>query len=261
MLFQELRFLERFKAAKRCGFGAVEISTPELFQHSPQEVASILDAEGLECVLFNMPAGDWAAGERGLAAQAARKGDFEAALQQAAEYVKPLRCPRVHCLAGLHGCRDTYRSNLARAVEVLGAQGAEVVIEPINQRSMPGYHLASFPEAAATISEVAAGLAEEQRGKLKLLFDVFHCQILHGDLTMNLRKYADLIGHVQIAGVPDRHEPDRRSESPSDSFRSPSHRFGTRNPRKTGCQWTSLWAMRVFGWEAFCVLGELFRRT
>ncbi|CAE7534510.1 hyi [Symbiodinium natans] len=215
MLFQEASFIDRLKRARAAGFAAVEMSTPELFNHPAQEVASALQKEGLECVLFNMPAGDWNAGERGLAALQ-RAEDFERSLEVTADYAARLKCPRVHCLAGLTSERDSsdaiYRQNLERAVRVLGSIGVEVVIEPINQRSMPGYHLSSLPHAAATIEAVSENLPPELRGSLKLLFDFFHCQIMHGDLTMNLRKYADLIGHVQVAGVPDRAEPDNRQE-------------------------------------------------
>eukprot|EP00439_Symbiodinium_sp_Y106_P066274 s4128_g10.t1 len=167
-----------------------------------------------------MPAGDWTAGERGLAAGASRE-DFERSLSVTVDYAARLRCPRVHCLAGLGSetSDEIYQQNLERAVRVLGTTGVEVLIEPINQRSMPGYHLSSLPHAAATIRSVSANLPPELRGGrssaaggLKLLFDVFHCQIMHGDLTTNLRKYVDLIGHVQIAGVPDRAEPDDRQE-------------------------------------------------
>ncbi|CAE7214298.1 hyi [Symbiodinium sp. CCMP2592] len=198
MLFQEVPFLDRLKRARAAGFTAVEISTPELFSHRPDQVASALQEEGLQCVLFNMPAGDWTAGERGLAAGASRE-DFERSLSITVDYAARLRCPRVHCLAGLGSEKtsdEIYQQNLERAVRVLGTTGVEVLIEPINQRSMPGYHLSSLPHAAATIRSVSANLPPKLRGGrssaaggLKLLFDVFHCQIMHGDLTTNLRKY------------------------------------------------------------------------
>lgn len=206
MLFQEVPFLQRFARARRAGFNAVEISSNELFAHPPDEVRSCLDAEGLECVLFNLPAGDWRQGDRGLASLD-RPKEFLASLQQGAEYAQRLKCPRVHCLAGLNGSAELYRSNLRKAVEFLGPD-VEVLIEPINQRSMPGYHLASFAEAADIIADIAG----QSDKPLKLLFDVFHCQILHGDLSTNMRKYSDHIGHVQVAGVPDRVEPDARQE-------------------------------------------------
>ncbi|CAL1146534.1 unnamed protein product [Cladocopium goreaui] len=207
MLFQDVPLLERFARARSAGFGAVEISSNELFEHCPKEVASHLKGEGLDCVLFNLPAGDWRGGERGLAALPKRQEEFLRSLQQGADYAERLGCSRVHCLAGLLGSSEIYRSNLQKAGEVLGPMGVEVLIEPINQRSMPDYHLKSFGQAERLLAEVS-----RPNAPVKLLFDFFHCQILHGDLTMNLRKYADIIGHVQVAGVPDRGEPDARQE-------------------------------------------------
>eukprot|EP00931_Biecheleriopsis_adriatica_P024752 TRINITY_DN15345_c0_g1_i1.p1 TRINITY_DN15345_c0_g1~~TRINITY_DN15345_c0_g1_i1.p1 ORF type:complete len:202 (+),score=25.09 TRINITY_DN15345_c0_g1_i1:301-906(+) len=158
-----------------------------------------------------MPAGDWAAGDRGLAAIPERQGDFKKSLDATLAYAEQLECPRVHCLAGLSpaASEPCYRQNLEMAVEALAPAGVTVLIEPINQRTMPGYYLSSFEQAADTISSVTGNVSH---GSLKLLFDVFHCQILHGDISMRMRQHSDIIGHVQIAGVPDRSEPDGMQE-------------------------------------------------
>lgn len=218
MLFVEHGgILERLRRARAAGFDAVEISTNELYDHSPGEVASVLDGEGLRCVLFNMHAGAWGNGERGIAALPSRRVDFERSVETAMEYAVRLNCPRVHCLAGLAPVDSAselcYRNNLALALSSLGSVGVDVLIEPINERSMPGYHLCSFAQAADTIVAVPHGKEGHDRLRpLKLLFDIFHCQRLHGDLSAHLRLYRDIIGHVQIAGVPDRGEPDANQE-------------------------------------------------
>lgn len=211
MLFKEHGdLIERCRRARAAGFEAVEFSTPELYGHRASELSAVLRDEGLRCVLFNMPAGDWAAGERGLAALPTRRTDFVKSISVTVEYAEALSCPRVHCLSGLApldraevGC---YRENLAMAAEELRSAGVDVLIEPINQRSIPGYHLRSFAQAAETIVSLGDSAG------VKLLFDVFHCQILHGDVSEHMRRYRDIIGHVQIAGVPERAEPDHKQE-------------------------------------------------
>lgn len=214
MLFKESKcLLHRFTLARAAGFDAVEISTPELFNYSPGEIASALRSEDLSCVLFNMPAGSWTDGERGLAALPGRQREFQHAIDTTQLFAEALECRRVHCLAGIapvdEQTETLYRANLGHAASELGSIGVDMLIEPINQRSIPGYHLRCFEQASRTIEAVRLATGSTS---IQLLFDVFHCQILHGDLAARLRQHRSLIGHVQIAGVPDRGEPDDQQE-------------------------------------------------
>ena len=203
MMFNEVPFLDRFAAAAECGFRAVEYLFP--YDHPAEVVAERLQKAGLAQALFNMPPGDWTAGERGMAALAGREADFAAALDMAIGYAKVIGTPLLHMMAGLAPAADqaaitTYRDNLKRAVDRTGEAGIGLVIEPINGRDMPGYFLNDFERAIDFISDMDAS-------HLKLQFDVYHRQILHGDVIMALRQMAPLVGHIQIASVPDRHEP------------------------------------------------------
>ncbi|MGL3608495.1 2-oxo-tetronate isomerase [Rhizobium sp. G187] len=203
MMFNEVPFLDRFAAAAECGFRAVEYLFP--YDHPYEVVAERLQAAGLAQALFNMPPGDWAAGERGMAALPGRKADFAAALDTAIAYAKVIGTPLLHMMAGLASATDpaaiaTYRDNLKRAADATGEAGIGLVIEPINSRDMPGYFLNDFNRAVDFIAEMDAA-------HMKLQFDVYHRQILHGDVIMALRQMGPLIGHIQIASVPDRHEP------------------------------------------------------
>ncbi|THV12336.1 2-oxo-tetronate isomerase [Rhizobium rhizophilum] len=203
MMFNEVPFLDRFAAAADCGFTAVEYLFP--YDHPAEVVAERLQAAGLAQALFNMPPGDWVAGERGMAALPGREADFAAALDTAIAYAKVIGTPLLHMMAGLAQATDlqasaTYRENLKRAADRTGEAGIGLVIEPINGRDMPGYFLNDFNRAVDFISEMDAS-------HLKLQFDVYHRQILHGDVIMALRQMAPLIGHIQIASVPERHEP------------------------------------------------------
>jgi hydroxypyruvate isomerase len=203
MMFNEVPFLDRFAAAADCGFTAVEYLFP--YDHPAEVVAERLQAAGLAQALFNMPPGDWAAGERGMAALPGREADFASALDTAILYAKVIGTPLLHMMAGLAPAADpgaitTFSNNLKRAVDRTGEAGIGLVIEPINGRDMPGYFLNDFNRAVDFIGELDAG-------HLKLQFDIYHRQILHGDVIMALRQTAPLIGHIQIASVPDRHEP------------------------------------------------------
>lgn len=203
MMFNEVPFLNRFAAAADCGFTAVEYLFP--YDHPAELVAEHLQAAGLALALFNMPPGDWAAGERGMAALPGREADFAAALDTAIAYAKVIGTPLLHMMAGLAPATDpkaiaTYRKNLKRATDRTGEAGIGLVIEPINGRDMPGYFLNDFNRAIDFISDMDAA-------HVKLQFDVYHRQILHGDVIMALRQMAPVIGHIQIASVPDRHEP------------------------------------------------------
>lgn len=203
MMFNEVPFLDRFAAAADCGFTAVEYLFP--YDHPAELVAERLQAAGLAQALFNMPPGDWAAGERGMAALPGREADFAAALDTAIAYAKVIGTPLLHMMAGLAPATDpgaiaTYRENLKRATDRTGEAGIGLVVEPINGRDMPGYFLNDFNRALGFIAEMGAA-------HVKLQFDVYHRQILHGDVIMALRQMAPVIGHIQIASVPDRHEP------------------------------------------------------
>jgi hydroxypyruvate isomerase len=203
-LFQDVPLLDRFARAARCGFSGVEILFP--YDYPAQELARRSKDNGLTQALFNLPPGDWAQGERGLAAIAGREGDFRDAAMKALDYAEALQCLTLHCMAGVVADRDaalaTYKSNLAWLAEHAAPAGVTVTIEPLNYRDMPGYLLTTPRQAAAIIQEI-------DRPNLKLQYDFYHAQIMEGDLTMSVRRLAPLIGHVQIAGVPDRHEPDQ----------------------------------------------------
>lgn len=204
MMFTEWPFLDRFAAAADAGFRAVEYLFP--YEHAPDAVAQRLERNGLTQALFNMPPGDWAAGERGLAALPDRFDKFRAAVATALEYAGATGCRRLHMMAGLAdsadpAALDAYRRAVRHAGEVLAERGIELLLEPINGRDMPGYFLNDFGLAERLIAE--AGLPN-----IRLQFDLYHRQILHGDVTMALRRLMPLVGHVQIASVPSRNEPD-----------------------------------------------------
>ncbi|MGA6154286.1 2-oxo-tetronate isomerase [Stenotrophomonas sp. NPDC087984] len=209
MMYTEHDFPDRFAAASADGFEAVEYLFP--YAYDATELRRRLDDHGLRQVLFNAPPGAWESGERGLAALPGREAEARSGIERALEYAAELGCPRVHLMAGLVGPaqdpaehRDTYLANLAWAAERAAAAGVAILIEPINGRDMPGYFLSRQSEAHTVVREVGAP-------NLKVQLDLYHCQIVEGDLTTTLRR--DLptgrVGHLQIAGVPDRHEPDR----------------------------------------------------
>ena len=203
MMFTEVPFPERFEAAAGAGFRGVEYLFPYLYP--PNEIRRHLDLNGLEQVLFNMPPGDWAAGERGLAALAGREAEFEQGIEEVLRYAPALGCTRVHCMAGIADPtarnEEIYKASIRKACRALKPFGIDVLIEPINTRDMPGYFLHDTHHARTLIEE----LAEPNLG---LQFDCYHCQIMEGDLTTHLIDLKHLIRHVQIAGVPGRNEPD-----------------------------------------------------
>jgi hydroxypyruvate isomerase len=204
MMFNEWPFLDRFAAAADAGFSAVEFLFP--YDHAPGAIAERLRANDLTLVNFNLPPGDWAAGERGFAAMPGREAVFEAALETAIPYAVATGVGRLHAMAGIVSSDDTqaaqtYRGNLVRAADRLAPLGVDVLIEPLNGRDVPGYFLASFDQALSIIR--SAG-----RPNLKLQFDLYHRQILHGDVVTGLKEAGSDIGHVQIASVPSRNEPD-----------------------------------------------------
>jgi 2-dehydrotetronate isomerase len=201
-LYGEYAFPERFAAAARDGFTGVEYLFP--YEYPAEQLAAWLRAHGLVQVLFNAPPGNWAAGERGLASLPGKEEEFRAAMRTALEYAQTLSCPQVHVMAGIHpGLRSTFVSNLAWAAELAAPAGVQLLIEPINPRDMPGYFLNRQDEAHAIVDEIGSAA-------LKVQMDLYHCQIVEGDVSMKLRKYlgGKSVGHIQIAGVPERNEPD-----------------------------------------------------
>lgn len=206
MMYNEHAFLERFAAAARDGFKAVEYLFP--YEFPAAELKARLDAHGLVQALFNAPPGDWAAGERGIASLPGREDEFRRAIDTALDYARVIGNDTLHVMAGLIAPtqdrarhRDVYLRNLAHAAEAARAQNVTIVIEPINPRDMPGFFLNRQDDAQAICREVGAP-------NLLVQFDCYHCQIVEGDLAMKLKRDIAGIGHIQIAGVPQRYEPD-----------------------------------------------------
>ena len=214
-LYQELPFLDRFDAAARFGFKAVEFLFP--YQFGAGEIAARLEASGLEAVLFNLPPGDFDKGERGIAAIPGRENEFRDSVQKALEYAQILNVQRLHVMAGsMNGLdpvkmRATYLANIEFALERTADLDALVTLEPINNRDIPGYFL-------STIEQTAAILAELTHPRLKIQMDWYHLQIMGGDLTRRTERFFSEVGHIQVAGVPDRSEPDRGEVNSSHLF-------------------------------------------
>jgi hydroxypyruvate isomerase len=201
-LFTELPFLDRFEAAAQAGFKAVE--STNVYEAAPGEVAARLKAGGLRLALFNTPAGDAGAGERGLAALPGRERDFRAGLENALRYADATGGRKVHVLAGLvhHGARRaTYVANLRQAAKLAAASGVELLIEPINRRDIPGYFLNRTQEARSVIYEAG-------EPNLGLQLDLYHRQVQEGDVATAIAEFAPLVRHYQVANPPDRGEPD-----------------------------------------------------
>ncbi|WP_342619462.1 2-oxo-tetronate isomerase [Rhodoferax sp. GW822-FHT02A01] len=208
ILYNEYDFLDRFVAAAQDGFTAVEYLFP--YDFAAKDIARRLQDNGLQQVLFNAPPGDWNAGERGIACLPGREAEFREGFQRALDYAKVLDCPRIHVMAGLvqanadfASLRATYLANLSWAASAASNVGRDVLIEPINSRDIPGFYLNRQDVAHSIVQEVGAS-------NLKVQMDLYHCQIVEGDLAMKLRHYLPTgrVGHLQIAGVPQRNEPD-----------------------------------------------------
>lgn len=211
MMFNEVPFLDRFEAAAGAGFKAVEFLFP--YEHPAAEIGARLARFGLTQALFNLLPGDWAKGERGLAALPGREAEFIASLATAKPYAEATGVKRLHLMAGMTAREPTtlarYRDAIRRAAETFGPMGIDVLLEPLNRRDMGGYLLDDFDLAG----EIIASL---DLPNVKLQFDIYHCQILHGDVTARMRAMMPVIGHVQVASVPSRHEP--TTEELNDSF-------------------------------------------
>ena len=217
-LYAELPFAERFEAAARDGFKAVELMSP--YAWPAAELKALLAANGLQLVLLNTPPGGtdaasieaaWASPQKGTACLPGHEAEFSAGIALALGYAQALDCPLIHVMAGVlpggvprPAAQAVYVGNLRRAAAQAAAVGVDVLIEPINTRDIPGYFLNRQDHAHAIVDEVGAA-------NLKVQMDLYHCQVVEGDLAMKLRRYLPTgrIGHLQIAGVPNRGEPDR----------------------------------------------------
>jgi len=205
MLYNEVDFLDRFAAAAASGFRGVEYLFP--YAYPKDELAARLARHGLTQVLHNLPAGDWAAGERGLACLPDRVGEFQESVGRAIDYATALRCRQVNCLAGIAPkdvdparLRATFVDNLRFAAGKLGAAGIRLLIEPINTFDIPGFWLAGTRQALDVIDEVGSD-------NLYLQYDLYHAQRMEGELAATLEAHLPRIAHLQLADNPGRHEP------------------------------------------------------
>jgi hydroxypyruvate isomerase len=205
MLFNELPFVERFSAAARAGFRAVEYVSP--YALPKEQVAELLHVNTLEQALFNMPAGDWEKGERGLACLPGREGEFQASVGTTINYAAALGCKTVNCLAGIlppgvsrEKGLETMAGNLAFAAPELKKAGVQLVIEPINFHDIPGFLLNTSKDGMAMIDRVGSD-------NLKLQYDIYHMQRMEGEIAQTLARLLPRIGHIQVADNPGRHEP------------------------------------------------------
>ncbi|MGO8064295.1 2-oxo-tetronate isomerase [Rhizobium leguminosarum] len=204
MMFNEWAFLDRFDAAAEAGFAAVEYLFP--YEATPEAIAERLARNNLQQALFNLSPGDWAAGERGIAALPGRFDALKADVERALDYAAATGVRRLHLMAGIADRHDedassAYRRSVTYAAGRLAEKGIDLLLEPINGRNMPGYFLNDFGAVERLIAE--CGLPN-----LKLQFDIYHRQIIHGDVTIALRHLLSITGHIQIASVPSRNEPD-----------------------------------------------------
>jgi hydroxypyruvate isomerase len=204
MMFTEVPFLDRFEAAAKAGFTAVEFLFP--YEFPAKEVGERLHKSGLTQALFNLPPGNWAAGEKGFASLPDRFADLQQSLQTALPYAQATGVKRLHLMAGIAERSDrkaveAFYKSVAYTAEFFAPHGINVIIEPINPRNVPGYFLNNFMFARNFIDELNIP-------NLRLQFDIYHCQIIHGDVTMHLREMMPIIEHIQIASIPSRNEPD-----------------------------------------------------
>jgi hydroxypyruvate isomerase len=206
MMFPEYEFLDRFAAARKCGFEAVEFLFPYAF--AKKEIAARLAGAGLQQVLFNTAQGDWEKGDRGIGAVPGREADFRAAIEEALDYADTLDCPRLHVMAGLAAAGanlDTFAANLAWAAPIAKQAGVQLMLEPLNPVDFPGYVNCSIDTALQTMAKAASD-------NIFLQYDAYHLQMSQGQLLQTFRDHQSIIRHVQIAGVPGRNEPDSTQE-------------------------------------------------
>lgn len=205
MLFNEVEFLNRFGAAAKAGFRAVEFLLP--YAHEKTQLIDVVQKDNLQVVLFNMPAGDWSAGDRGMACDPARAGEYQEGVGTAIDYALALGCKQIHCMAGLkprgvseEKMRDAYIASLQFAGRELAKHGMKLLIEAINTRDMPGYYLNSSRQAFDIMHYANVP-------NLSFQYDIYHLQIMEGDLAPTIEKHLAKIGHIQLADTPGRHEP------------------------------------------------------
>jgi hydroxypyruvate isomerase len=205
MLFTEVDFIDRFAAAARAGFRAVECQFP--YAEPAETIAAQLHEHDLQMVLHNLPAGNWAAGERGIACHPDRVDEFRVGVAQAIAYATVLGCPQLNCLAGIAPAgvpedvvRDTFIANLRFAASEMKAVGLRLLLEPINTFDIPGFYVSRTDQALELIDAVGAD-------KLCLQYDVYHAQRMEGELANTLVRYLSRMAHIQIADNPGRHEP------------------------------------------------------
>lgn len=205
ILFTELPFLARFAAARAAGFEAVECWFP--YEHAPEELRAILDGEGLTLVGINTAPGDVSKGEWGVTALPGREAEFDRQIAQALDYAAALGARGVHVMAAMCGgldlaaCGRAYLANLEKALRRAEGSGVTLLIEPLNARDRPGYFLSRSDQAAEIITRLG-------HPALRLMFDIYHVQVMEGDIIRRLRAHRPLTGHIQIAAVPSRAEPD-----------------------------------------------------
>jgi hydroxypyruvate isomerase len=200
-MFGEWSFLDRFAAAADAGFSAVEYLFP--YDHNADDIAARLSRHKLKLALFNAPPGDLAKGERGLAALPGRQAEFRAAVKTALDHARATGAPRFHLMAGIAAGEQAlaaYQDSLKFACDATARHGIDVMIEPLNGRDVPGYLLNDFALAERLIATL-------ERPNLKLQFDIYHRQIIHGEVTRGLESLMPITGHIQISSVPARNEP------------------------------------------------------
>ncbi len=205
MMFNEVEFPARFAAASQAGFKGVEFLFP--YAYGKDQLVDLAGGNQLQVILFNLPPGDWNAGERGLACDPNRVAEFQDGVGRAIDYARALGCQRLHCMAGLRptsagesAIRETYVANLRFAAKALALHDLTLLIEGINTRDIPGYYLNQSRQAFDVMREVGAP-------NLAFLYDCYHMQIVEGDLSPTIETHLDKIGHMQVADTPGRHEP------------------------------------------------------
>lgn len=205
MLYNEIDFFDRFEAAARAGFRGVEYLFP--YAYEKEQLVERLQAHNLVQVLHNLPPGNWDAGERGIGCHPDRMGEFQESVGKAIEYATALGCGQLNCLAGIapagvpgEKLRETFVTNLRFAAAALKEAGIRLLIEPINTRDIPGFYLNYSKQALGVIKDVGSD-------NLYLQYDIYHAQVMEGDLTRTIETHLDLIKHMQLADNPGRHEP------------------------------------------------------
>jgi len=205
MMFNEVEFLDRFERASKAGFKAVEYMFP--YEWSKEQLAGLLESNNLEQVLFNLPAGNWAGGERGIACIPGREGEFQDGVGKSIEYAKVLRCPALNCLVGLtpngvapDKVREAIIKNSRFAADALAKEGIRLLLEALNSKDIPGFYLVGSKQTIELIEEI-------DHPNVSFQYDIYHMQRMEGELTASITNLADKIGHIQLADNPGRHEP------------------------------------------------------